>query len=357
MMQVSTLYAHTLERQLVSRRATLLSNLSKTKTSSPIGIDQTHMASSSSKAHQHGKVLESPIDEDVLTEELWQSDVPGDRGDELQKLGAHSPPRNGSSFGSEQKSHLQRLSQSTGNLANSVCKHLGLFKPHSPLSSVTLEDKNNNNSSGNHTKSTKPATPSGKTKKKGGKVHPPNFMVLGTWCTRECCDKFLSMVASGDILEFNIKMHHHWGIAIVQKNRKPSLTTVEVAHLLRDKEGRPRVVKQTLNEYWQGGVTARINNSRDVNKPPLPPNEVAATALKYIVQPYRMWRNSEEVVVSCRYGDGQRARQLSDAARWGALSRCAGLWLTLKTGSASMSTSGSPVVSPRLRQRTISVDF
>ena len=59
-----------------------------------------------------------------------------------------------------------------------------------------------------------------------------------------------------------------------------SLETVELIHLVRDKEGRQRVVRQHLLDYWHDGVTARINNSRDVHKPPQPAGEVTSTALK-----------------------------------------------------------------------------
>lgn len=189
--------------------------------------------------------------------------------------------------------------------------------------------------------------------KKEAKKMPSNFMLLTPWFTRQNCEKLLSQVRSGDIFEFNIKLHHHWGIAILPKNKKPSLATLELAHLLRDKDGRQRAVRQPLKDYWHEGVTARINNSRDVHKPPLPAGEVTSAALKLIVQPYRVWQNSEQMVVSCRYGDGQRARQLSDAARWGSLSKCVGLWLTL-TSSTHTSPTGSP---GPLRKRTVSVNF
>ena len=49
---------------------------------------------------------------------------------------------------------------------------------------------------------------------------------------------------------------------------------------MRDKENRQRVVRQHLKDYWHEGVTARINNSRDVHKPPQPAGDVTATALK-----------------------------------------------------------------------------
>lgn len=61
---------------------------------------------------------------------------------------------------------------------------------------------------------------------------------------------------------------------------EPSLSSLELAHLVRDKDGRQRAVKQPLKEYWHEGVTARINNSRDVHKPPLPSGEVTSAALK-----------------------------------------------------------------------------
>ncbi|MPD01656.1 hypothetical protein E2C01_097193 [Portunus trituberculatus] len=51
---------------------------------------------------------------------------------------------------------------------------------------------------------------------------------------------------------------------------------------MRDKDGRQRAVRQPLKDYWHEGVTARINNSRDVHKPPLPAGEVTSAALKVL---------------------------------------------------------------------------
>lgn len=61
---------------------------------------------------------------------------------------------------------------------------------------------------------------------------------------------------------------------------EPGLNTLELAHLARDKDGRQRAVRQALKDYWHEGVTARVNNSRDVHKPPLPAGEVTSAALK-----------------------------------------------------------------------------
>ncbi|KAK4313421.1 hypothetical protein Pmani_015232 [Petrolisthes manimaculis] len=350
MMQVSTMYAQSLERQLVSRarRTQLIQNLSRSSCGNQ--ADSLSM-------RQAG---DTPTNKDSLPPLSFKR---GDDGsievdpkectDRLCRL--PSQHKGGHMLGSPRRQHHQpsaaavtaatRLTQSTGNL--SVHSDLTLLKkydhhqsppisaPHSPVL-----DK-------------KAAKKAKEKKEKEAKKTPSNFMLLTPWFTRQNCEKLLSQVRSGDIFEFNIKLHHHWGIAVLPKNKKPNLSSLELAHLVRDKDGRQRAVKQPLKEYWHEGVTARINNSRDVHKPPLPSGEVTSAALKLIVQPYRVWQNSEQMVVSCRYGDGPRARQLSDAARWGSLSRCVGLWLTL-TSSTHTSPTGSP---GPLRKRTVSVNF
>lgn len=344
-MQVSTMYAHSLERQLVSRRSQLIHNLSRTSCGQSEPMRQAADASTldplspfppPQRKEEEGN-LGFEIDPKECTDRLCR--LPS------QNRGGHilGSPRRHTSTASVMAT---RLSQSTGNL--SVHSDLSLLKkkdgpdhstsysaPHSPVL-----DK-------------KAAKKAKEKQEKEAKKTPSNFMLLTPWFTRQNCDKLLSQVRSGDIMEFNIKLHHHWCIAILPKNKKPSLATLELAHLLRDRDGRQRAVRQPLKDYWHEGVTARINNSRDVHKPPLPAGEVTSAALKLIVQPYRVWQNSEQMVVSCRYGDGQRARQLSDAARWGSLSRCVGLWLTLTS-----STQNSPAASPGpLRKRTVSVNF
>ncbi|KAK8744990.1 hypothetical protein OTU49_000392 [Cherax quadricarinatus] len=343
MMQVSTMYAQSLERQLVSRRSQLIHNLSR---------------SSCGQVEPMRQVADAPTLDPLpprppphsKQEGLHGSEVdPKECTDRLCRL--PSQHRGGHMLGSPRRHNATatavsaaRLTQSTGNLTvqsdlsllrKKEDHALSLSAPHSPVM-----DK-------------KAAKKAKEKQEKEAKKMPSNFMLLTPWFTRQNSEKLLSQVRSGDILEFNIKFHHHWGIAIVHKNKKPSLATLELAHLVRDKDGRQRAVRQPLKDYWHEGVTARVNNSRDVHKPPLAAGEVTSAALKLIVQPYRVWQNSEQMVVSCRYGDGQRARQLSDAARWGSLSRCVGLWLTL-TSSTHTSPTGSP---GPLRKRTVSVTF
>ncbi|XP_037774456.1 uncharacterized protein LOC119571063 [Penaeus monodon] len=338
MMQVSTMYAQSLERQLVSRRSQLIHNLSRSSCGQSDPMRQAADAPTLDPLPPLPPPAakgETEVDPKECTDRLCR--LPS------QCRGGHilgSPRRQTSAAAA-----ASRLTQSTGNLA--VHSDLSLMKKKdgdlaaagSPHHSPVLDKK--------------AAKKAKEKQEKEAKKSPSNFMLLTPWFTRQNCEKLLTQVRSGDILEFNIKLHHHWGIAVLPKNKKPSLTTLEMAHLLRDKDGRQRVVRQALKDYWHEGVTARINNSRDVHKPPLPAGEVTSAALKLIVQPYRVWQNSEQMVVSCRYGDGQRARQLSDAARWGSLSRCVGLWLTL-TSSTQSSPAGSP---GPLRKRTVSVNF
>lgn len=66
----------------------------------------------------------------------------------------------------------------------------------------------------------------------------------------------------------------------VSPDAEPTLENVELIHLKKDKDGSQRAVKQTLAEYWTEGVTARINNSRDVHKPPLSAADVISSSLK-----------------------------------------------------------------------------
>lgn len=340
MMQVSTLYAQSLERQLVSRRSQLI-NFSRSSCGGqadpmrqagdtpPLDPLPPQRAANRRKDDEH--------DPKECTDRLCR--LPS------QNKGGHllgSPRRHTASAAVVSAA---RLTQSTGNL--SVHSDLTLLKKkESDMASAALQPHS-------PVLDKKAAKKAKEKEKKEAKKMPSNFMLLTPWFTRQNCEKLLSQVRSGDIFEFNIKLHHHWGIAILPKNKKPSLATLELAHLMRDKDGRQRAVRQPLKDYWHEGVTARINNSRDVHKPPLPAGEVTSAALKLIVQPYRVWQNSEQMVVSCRYGDGQRARQLSDAARWGSLSKCVGLWLTL-TSSTQNSPAGSP---GPLRKRTVSVNF
>ncbi|XP_050709869.1 uncharacterized protein LOC126994590 isoform X1 [Eriocheir sinensis] len=340
MMQVSTLYAQSLERQLVSRRSQLI-NFSRSSCGGQVD--------SRRKPADTAAMLD-PLPPRHPSMRKDDDHDPRECTDRLCRLPSQN--RGGHLLGSPRRQHSSasvasatRLTQSTGNL--SVQSDLTLLKKKeteqavgSPPQHSPVMDK-------------KAAKKAKEKKEKEAKRTPSNFMLLTPWFTRQNCEKLLSQVRSGDIFEFNIKLHHHWGIAILPKNKKPSLANLELAHLLRDKDGRQRAVRQPLKDYWHEGVTARINNSRDVHKPPLPAGEVTSAALKLIVQPYRVWQNSEQMVVSCRYGDGQRARQLSDAARWGSLSRCVGLWLTL-TSSTHTSPTGSP---GPLRKRTVSVNF
>ncbi|XP_064087152.1 uncharacterized protein LOC135201812 isoform X2 [Macrobrachium nipponense] len=347
MMQVSSMYAQALERQLVSRRSQLIHNLSR----SSCGQAEPMRQAADDPFLDPLPPLPPPSNKHLPEEGHHQGlDIdPKECTDRLCRLpsqcrGGHilgSPRRHNTSAAAAAANSASRLTQSTGNLSD-----FSLLKKKDPMDPLPLAppspvfDK-------------KAAKKLKEKQDKAMKKAPSNFMLLTPWFTRQNCEKLLSQVRSGDILEFNIKLHHHWGIAVLPKNKQASLSTLEMAHLLRDKDGRQRVVRQSLKDYWTEGVTARINNSRDVHKPPLAAGEVTSTALKLIVQPYRVWQNSEQMVVHCRYGEGQRARQLSDAARWGSLSRCVGLWLTL-TSSTQTSPTGSP---KPIRQRTVSVNF
>lgn len=62
-----------------------------------------------------------------------------------------------------------------------------------------------------------------KDNKKDIKNLPSNFMSLSPWSIRLNSEKLLEQVRSGDVLEFNIKFHHHWGIALVNKNKSKFL--------------------------------------------------------------------------------------------------------------------------------------
>lgn len=345
-MQVSSMYAQALERQLVSRRSQLIHNFSRSSCGQAEPMRQA----------ADDPFLDSPLPSlpppptkfQLQQDDGHHADVdPKECTDRLCRLpsqcrGGHilGSPRRHSTTSAAAAASASRLTQSTGNLSDYTIlkRRESLDLPPSPPSPAM--DK-------------KAAKKAKEKQDKAMKKAPSNFMLLTPWFTRQNCEKLLQQVRSGDIFEFNIKLHHHWGIAVLPKNKQPSLNTLELAHLLRDKDGRQRVVRQALKDYWTEGVTARINNSRDVHKPPLPAGEVTSTALKLIVQPYRVWQNSEQMVVHCRYGEGQRARQLSDAARWGSLSRCVGLWLTL-TSSTQTSPTGSP---KPMRQRTVSVNF
>ncbi|KAK8744992.1 hypothetical protein OTU49_000392 [Cherax quadricarinatus] len=270
MMQVSTMYAQSLERQLVSRRSQLIHNLSR---------------SSCGQVEPMRQVADAPTLDPLpprppphsKQEGLHGSEVdPKECTDRLCRL--PSQHRGGHMLGSPRRHNATatavsaaRLTQSTGNLTvqsdlsllrKKEDHALSLSAPHSPVM-----DK-------------KAAKKAKEKQEKEAKKMPSNFMLLTPWFTRQNSEKLLSQVRSGDILEFNIKFHHHWGIAIVHKNKKPSLATLELAHLVRDKDGRQRAVRQPLKDYWHEGVTARVNNSRDVHKPPLAAGEVTSAALK-----------------------------------------------------------------------------
>lgn len=214
-MQVSTMYAQSLERQLVSRRSQLIHNLSRTSCgqSEPMRLaadvstlDPLPPLPPPQRKEEEGN-LGIDIDPKECTDRLCR--LPS------QNRGGHilGSPRRHTSTASVMAT---RLSQSTGNL--SVHSDLSLLKkkdipdqsasysaPHSPVL-----DK-------------KAAKKAKEKQEKEAKKVPSNFMLLTPWFTRQNCEKLLSQVRPGDILEFNIKLHHHWGIAILPKNKSKFL--------------------------------------------------------------------------------------------------------------------------------------
>lgn len=405
MMQVSTLYAHSLERQLVSRQSQkIIQNISRSCVTDqqnaqpalgaqPIRFDALYYNGEaelteagilppelqrSQSCPAGGANVECSVDlsslscgnaahnnnNNVLRPENTKHGFESDSKeftDRLCKLPSQckggyilGSPRRHHSMNSSLRLSATRLSQSAGHL--NVASHMSLVKGNCSPKSVSSEPRRG--SMDGRIPSMDCNTPKDKKykekeDKKIAKKLPSNFMYLGTWTTRQNSEKLLEQVKSGDVLEFNITFHHHWGIAIVHKNKKPSLDNLDLIHLKKDKDGHQRVTKQTLADYWIQGVTARINNSRDVHKHPASAADVVSTSLKLTSQPYRIWQNSEQLITYCRYGEGVRSRQLSDAARWGSLSKCVGLWLSLTT-----SRQNSPSTSPKVtRKRTCSVTF
>ncbi|CAL4145565.1 unnamed protein product [Meganyctiphanes norvegica] len=366
MMQVSTMYAQSLERQLVSRRSQLCHMKLARSNSTP--ADLSNRGGGGNQAPPPPPSPTSPpkpVQQEILKEVPQVHPLPFQEPltidpkectDRLCRL----PSQSGSLLGSPRKNNspavsaaaaarlqerntINRLTKSTGDLAPALNnKSIGRITP------PTTNTNNNNTLATDKKAKVKLA--------KEAKKVPSNVMMQSPWVTQVNCFKLIDQVKSGDILEFNIKLHHHWGIALVPKDKKASIDNMELIHLAKDKNGRNRVVRQPMKEYWHSGVTARINNSRDVNKPPLPAGEVTSHANKLIVQPYRVWENSDKLVTFCRYGEGQKARQLSDAARWGSLSRCMGLWMTMTSKPKSANT--TPATSPKVnRKRTVSVHF
>ncbi|KAL7633960.1 UNVERIFIED_CONTAM: hypothetical protein RMT77_015921 [Armadillidium vulgare] len=391
MMQVSTIYAHSIERQFVSRRSQILHNLSL------YSVEQ----------QQHQQVNTQPMsattderkDEIFLTEagiippELCD-DTSHNKCETFNNSNINNSNNNNNNniiqpaskeakpvYDVDSKEFTDRLcklpSQCKGGYilgsprrhpgsinqsATRLCQSAGQLNISSEISLMKTQNgkkpvMNENTVKSGTTHSlmiNKKVGSKAKKEKKEAKKLPSNFMYLGTWSTRQNSEKLLEQVRSGDVLEFNIKFHHHWGIALVNKNKKPTLENLELIHLKRDKDGHQRAIKETLAAYWVEGVTARINNSRDVHKQPLCAADVISTSLKVVQQPYRIWQNSEQLITHCRYGEGIRTRPLSDAARWGTLSKCVGMWLNSLTSSRNSSPATSPAVR---RKRTLSVNF
>lgn len=202
MMQVSTLYAQSLERQLVSRRSQLIHNLSRSSCGGQVDSIAPKMLDPLPPRHP-------PVKKD-------DDHDPKECTDRLCRLPSQN--RGGHLLGSPRRQHsaaavasATRLTQSTGNLT--VQSDLSLLKKKeseqlasSPPTHSPVMDK-------------KAAKKAKEKKEKEAKKTPSNFMLLTPWFTRQNCEKLLSQVRSGDIFEFNIKLHHHWGIAILPKNK------------------------------------------------------------------------------------------------------------------------------------------
>ncbi|XP_064087157.1 uncharacterized protein LOC135201812 isoform X6 [Macrobrachium nipponense] len=127
-----------------------------------------------------------------------------------------SPRRHNTSAAAAAANSASRLTQSTGNLSD-----FSLLKKKDPMDPLPLAppspvfDK-------------KAAKKLKEKQDKAMKKAPSNFMLLTPWFTRQNCEKLLSQVRSGDILEFNIKLHHHWGIAVLPKNKLKGATSLEL---------------------------------------------------------------------------------------------------------------------------------
>lgn len=213
MMQVSTLYAQSLERQLVSRHSKLIHNLSRSSCGGQVDPRQgtdTHAMLDPLPPRHPSMRKDDEHDAKECTDRLCR--LPS------QNRGGHllgSPRRHTSSVAA-----TTRLTQSTGNLT--VQSDLSLLKKKdteqaasSPPSHSPVMDK-------------KAAKKAKEKKEKEAKKMPSNFMLLTPWFTRQNCEKLLSQVRSGDIFEFNIKLHHHWGIAVLPKNKSKCLVSLYV---------------------------------------------------------------------------------------------------------------------------------
>lgn len=221
-MQVSSMYAQSLERQLVSRRAQILQVHNLSRSSCGQQADPMRQAVDVTSLDPLPLLPASIKKEEGLNHQLNEVD-PKECTDRLCRL--PSQHRGGHMLGSPRRHNSSsavmsatRLTQSTGNLT--VQSDITLLKkkqqelnasaatsvsaPHSPV----LDKK---------------AAKKAKDKQaKEAKKTPSNFMLLTPWFTRQNCEKLLSQVRSGDILEFNIKLHHHWGIAVLPKNKSKS---------------------------------------------------------------------------------------------------------------------------------------
>lgn len=223
MMQVSSMYAQSLERQLVSRarRAQLIQNLSRSSCGSQ--ADSLSM-------RQAG---DAPAKDSLPPLSLKRGDNgsievdPKECTDRLCRL--PSQHRGGHMLGSPRRQHqtsaaavtaATRLTQSTGNLT-----------VHSDLTLLKRNDHHQSSQSAPHSPvlDKKAAKKAKEKKEKEAKKTPSNFMLLTPWFTRQNCEKLLSQVRSGDIFEFNIKLHHHWGIAVLPKNKSEYIHHIFVA--------------------------------------------------------------------------------------------------------------------------------
>ena len=214
MMQVSTLYAQSLERQLVSRRSQLIHNLSRSSCGGqvdPMRQAADHPTLDPLPPRRPHNKRNDDHDSKECTDRLCR--LPS------QNRGGHllgSPRRHSASAAVVSAA---RLTQSTGNLT-----------VQSDLSLLKKKDIDQASASLLHPSSPvmdkKAAKKAKEKEKKEAKKMPSNFMLLTSWFTRQNCEKLLSQVRSGDIFEFNIKLHHHWGIAILPKNKSKCLMCV-----------------------------------------------------------------------------------------------------------------------------------
>ena len=248
MMQVSTLYAQSLERQLVSRRSQFIQNLSRTSCAQEQQQQQNQQHQQQTQQHFN---LESALDsillEQVTNNNNFNKNLLSSSSSSLdQSSPSNSDESLNNSESSDAKECTDRLcklpSQCRGKHilgapkrsnavppATRLCKSAGNLSLPSQVN--LLQDKTAKKMIEGSLIDGPPLSPRSlvmdkkalkkerEKEKKEAKKAPSNFMLLSTWSTRSNCERLMSQVKSGDILEFNIKLHHHWGIAYIPKNK------------------------------------------------------------------------------------------------------------------------------------------